>query len=276
MQTHYDVLGITIQASVDEIKQAYRRLARQYHPDAPHGSTARFQALGQAYEILCHAEKRRQYDATLIPSAKKHPTPPKRQTTPKSQNPAAKDERSLWSSFPWHKGRAPTSEPPSKPMDIPVSAQQCQEGGKLTISWKEGKALKISIPKGAKHGDLLKMNTSEGPLLARVVLTQDPPNPQPLGDEGAVRLPLSLGEAITGTRVDVITPQGAVSLKIPPHTSSHRVFRLKGKGPRQPDGTVGDYLLSIQIVLPPALDPALMAFAAQWQNNHPYDVRPKA
>ncbi|MFM7621793.1 MAG: DnaJ domain-containing protein [Alphaproteobacteria bacterium] len=262
MQTHYDVLGVGIKASAEEIKQAYRRLARQHHPDAPQGSTERFQALGHAYETLNHPEKRRLYDEGLNPKAK-----PK---APPKAKPAPKEESSLWASFSWKKESPPPPDP--KHLDVPISARQCQEGGKITVVWKEGKALKISVPKGARHGDLLKMSTSDGPVVARVVVTEDTLTTQ--GADVHAMLPLALGEAITGTRITITTPQGDVSLKIPPHTSSHRMFRLKGKGLRQAGGTVGDYVITIQIILPTHLDPALMAFAAQWQNQHPYTVRP--
>lgn len=268
--THYDVLGVAAMASAEEIKQAYRALARQHHPDAPEGSTQRFQSLGEAYSILSHPEKRRAYDATLTPAPKSKPSPCQ-SPQPKPKAPP-KDERSLWSSLMKKKAAAPPPKPQERHLDLPVSEAQCREGAKVTVAWKEGRGLKVSLPKGSQNGDLLKMATSEGPLIARVVVMPDE-TVKVQGADVHVTLPLSLGEAIIGTRMDVSTFQGAVSLKIPPHTSSHRVFRLKGKGLRQSDGTLGDHFITIQIVLPPTLDPALMAFAAKWQNQQGYAVR---
>ena len=272
MPTHYDVLDVSVSASADAIKQAYRRLARQHHPDAPQGSTERFQTLNQAYETLSHPEKRRLYDATLAPKAKEKAPPRPTKAPPPKPKPVSKEEASLWSHFIRKKSAPNPAEPEARSLDVPVSARQCQDGDTITVFWKEGRALKISVPKGAKHGDLLKMTTSDGPLMGRVVVTEDTLKIQ--GADVHAILPLSLGEAIIGTRLNIATLQGPVSLKIPPHTSSHRVFRLKGKGLRQAGGTMGDHLITIQIVLPVNLDPALMAFAAPWQNQHPYTVRP--
>ncbi|MFM8577248.1 MAG: DnaJ C-terminal domain-containing protein, partial [Planctomycetaceae bacterium] len=79
------------------------------------------------------------------------------------------------------------------------------------------------------------------------------------GDTLEVRVPVSLAEAIDGGKVDLPTPWGTISLKIPPMTSGGRKLRAVGMGVRHANGTAGDMIAEVQIVLPPALDPDLAA-----------------
>ncbi len=86
-------------------------------------------------------------------------------------------------------------------------------------------------------------------------------------------LPLTLYEAVLGAKVNVPTLDGKVELTVPPGSNGGRTLRLRGKGLPNPDGTTGDLLVTLRVILPDGSDSDLTALAEKWQNQRPYDPR---
>jgi len=103
-------------------------------------------------------------------------------------------------------------------------------------------------------------------------IVKDDQLPLARGNDILLDLPITIDEAVLGGKIEVNTVSGRVSLQIPKGTSSGRIFRLKGKGVRNSaDGTVGDQLVTIRIVMPDNVDDTLSYFLAEWRQKHAYD-----
>ena len=127
-------------------------------------------------------------------------------------------------------------------------------------------------PWGGPPGDLLvRFRIADGGRAAEPTRTVGPdaPESKPAGHEVRQPLPLTLGEAALGGRVEVSTPQGRVRIAIPACTSSGRAFRLRGKGPAGPDGQPMDLVFEARIVLPASLDEASRALLEQFAERNP-------
>src|SRR5690606_9860172 len=117
---------------------------------------------------------------------------------------------------------------------------------------------------GGPAGDLLiKIRVSPHPYFQRQ------------GQNLVVRVPLTLGEALAGAKVDVPTPYGPVSLKIPPGTSSGSKLRIREHGVTRKDGSRGDLLAEVQVVLPKDADPSDQTWATEFDRRYPLNPRDK-
>jgi DnaJ-class molecular chaperone len=96
------------------------------------------------------------------------------------------------------------------------------------------------------------------------------------GDNIRVELPISLSEAVLGGKINVPTPTGRVSVRVPKWSNSGTVLRLKGKGVPRPDGSRGDEYVSLKIVLPDRPDPELERFVGQWRAANSFNPRQTA
>jgi DnaJ-class molecular chaperone len=115
--------------------------------------------------------------------------------------------------------------------------------------------------RGGEHGDAhVEIHVRPHPKFKR------------LANDILLDLPITIDEAVLGGKIEVNTVSGRVSLQIPKGTSSGRIFRLKGKGVRNhTDGSVGDQLVTIRIVMPETVDDTLSYFLAEWRQKHAYD-----
>ncbi len=103
--------------------------------------------------------------------------------------------------------------------------------------------------------------------------------PHPLfgrdGDNITLDVPVTLGEAVLGARVEVPTIDGRVTVAVPKGASSGQVLRLRGKGVKNRSGAQGDQLITLKVVLPGNIDPELERFMQDWMQKYPYDPRSK-
>lgn len=275
----YEILGLTPSASGDEIKTAFRRLARQRHPDSdPQNPRAEedFKQLSQAYDILSDPKTRAQYDRGDIGPG--HGRGAARQPRP-STRPGA--ER-----------KAPRPGRPIKvngadvEYDLKIAFIDAARGGVKSISMTNGKRLKVNIPSGIADGTLLRLKGQgipgigggrNGDALVQVAVLADPTFRREETDIH-VDLPISLPEAVLGARVDAPTIDGPVSITVPPGSNTGTILRLKGKG--LPTGTDtnnerGDQFVTLKVVLPREPDREFLDFVEKWAPANGYDVRPK-
>jgi curved DNA-binding protein len=267
---YYEVLGVPRTATADEIKKAYRQLARKQHPDlqppAERPKAAeRFKEINEAYEVLSDPDKRAKYDA-LGANWKGG-----MDFTP-APGPGA--ERVDWedlggfsdffaSVFGRPAGRSARGGAritiPGNDVEatLPLALDEMLRGGRRRVTL-HGKSVDVTIPLGVRDGTVLRLagqgepGLNGGPpgdlyLHARLV-----PHPRyrAVGDDLEMELTLWPWQAVLGGPVKVETPDGTVTLKVPPGTQSGRRLRLRGRGLPRSDGGRGDLYAVVRIVVP--------------------------
>ncbi|MFN3266896.1 MAG: DnaJ C-terminal domain-containing protein [Deinococcales bacterium] len=267
---YYKTLGVAKSATEDEIKSAYRKLAKQYHPDknAGHsGAEAKFKEINEAYEVLGDTEKRRIYDTYGAEAASGR-------VPPGGGGYAHQGNMGDFSDFfqtlfgGGFGGRGGFGGFSGNPQDIfgqsGFQRQAPDIEGTLSISLAEAfhgttrtvgigeKSLEVSIPRGARDGQKMRLR-GQAPGGANVLLTlklEKDPIFKLENDDLRVVLDVPAPIAVVGGTVQAMTLEGRGEVNIPPGSQSGRVLRLRGQGWHKKDGSRGDALLEIRIVVP--------------------------
>ena len=280
----YDVLGVSPSASADEIKTAFRKHARDHHPDTGRGgdSEERFKEISRAYAILGNKRERSRYDRGDIDESGATTTAPG--GTRKSRKGFSWGSRSTSGT-----GSSSARHQPIKIVGadvtyrLKVTAREAGAGTKRTIATTNGKHLNVSIPAGTRTGQVLRLKGQGMPGLnggrdgdALVEITIEDTGPFRIeGDDVHLDLPISLKEAVQGSSVDAPGLSGQVRLTIPAGSNSGDVLRLRGKGLENADGTRGDQFVRLLVTLPGKPDSALNAFVRDWSPQTRFDGRDK-
>lgn len=297
---YYEILGVSSNATEDEIKKAYRKLARQYHPDQVQGTgkekeaaEARFKEISAAYDTLGDPDKRKTYDQMRQfggaggfqghagpfggtgPFGRSAKRAPFGQGSPFGQGAGfggAGFEDILSSLFGGGDTFQATQPPRSEAMEtsVEISLDEAFRGTSREVTNpRTSKRLRVKIPPGVTTGS--KVRAAE----ALVSVTVQPhPLFQRKGDDLELELPLTFWEAIDGAEVEVPTLDGVVKMKIPPRTQSGRLFRLKGKGmPRLKGEGRGDLFAKAIVYLPTDIDEQALALWRRLGTMSPYDPR---
>ncbi len=257
-QNLYTVLGVPSTATQADINAAYKRKARELHPDvnSAHDAEERFKELVAAYETLGDEEKRARYDAfgRLRDKKQNHRTRGRRgpmggATGFENFHFTQEDLHTPFDFF-LRKERARQRRPRERELALSIPLEQAFTGTTASVVLPSGQKYRIRVPPGAKTGDQLKLREAH----ASVTLTIEP-HPIFSVDGRDIRRSLKVAawEAALGTAVEVETPVGSVRLKIPPGTSSGQVLRLSGQGlPQKPGrpGDAGNLYVEIKIILP--------------------------
>jgi DnaJ-class molecular chaperone len=162
---------------------------------------------------------------------------------------------------------------------LPVEFLEAVSGAKKRVDMPDGKTLDIAIPPGVEDRQTLRLKgqgrpgLGGGPSGDALITVMMHPHPvfRREGNDIKSVLPVTLDEALSGGTVQTETITGPVSVKIPKHSNTGRVLRLRGKGVQ---GKVkGDHLIELQVVLPPHPDDALEKAVSEWESQHPYNPR---
>jgi len=282
---YYRILGVDRNATQEEIKKAYRRLARKYHPDVNPGdkeAEARFKEINEAYEVLSDPEKRRKYDQMGESW---------RRWQQMGGDPNAFDW-SRWFSRNWPGGRvrieygtlddilegfsdffraffgdmgirtrywSPYARGRDYETTVSISLEEAFRGTKRIIEL-DGRRIEVTIPPGVRSGSKIRLaglggagygGGPQGDLYLKIEV-QPHEIFERRGDDLYCEVPVDLYTAVLGGEVTVPTLSGKVILKIPPETQSGRTFRLRGQGmpnvhnPKQR----GDLYATVKVVLP--------------------------
>ena len=309
MRDPYETLGVSRTASAAEIKSAFRKLAKQHHPDTHPGDkkkAEKFREISSAHELLSDKEKRAQYDRGEI-NADGSPRMYQRAYTQPGPRPGGAPF-----GFDFGAGRGP--DPASDDFlseffsglrggarrqtrirgedvryRLQVSLIDAAKGGKERVNLPSGKTLDITIPPGVTEGQQIRLRgqgergAGGGP--AGDVLIEISVHPHPLftreGDDIHLTLPISLQEAVLGGKIEVPTIDGPVTMTIARGVNSGSRLRLTGKGAVKPGAKSsqtakrGDQIVTLQIRLPEKPDAALTAFVKDWAPDHDYNPRAK-
>ncbi len=169
--------------------------------------------------------------------------------------------------------------------EITIPFQTAVTGGEVELDVRrpDGRieTLRVKVPAGIEEGKKIRLrNQGTSPLpdvppgdLLLTVRIQPHPHFQRRGNNLYVKVPVTLAEAVLGARVDVPTPKGTVSLRIPPGTSSGAKLRIRGHGVEPPNSPPGDLLAEIQIVIPKNLDESSQQFIRQLDERYPQNPR---
>lgn len=303
MRDPYQVLGVARTATPDEIKAAYRKLAKKLHPDLNPGDAAvetKFKEVSGAYDLLSDPDKRARFDRGEIDASGAE--------TQRGfyRSHAAGDEGFKYRSRggPSHAdmggfedlsdilggmfgGGGRRGGMKLKGQDVnyrlAVDFLEAARGATKRIHLPEGGRLDVKIPAGTEDGGTLRLNGKGGPGInggpaGDAYVTVDVRPHEMFRREGRdihVDVPVTLGEAVLGGRIEVPTIDGPVQMTVPRGSNTGRVMRLKERGMPGPGGARGDQFVHLRVALPDKPDNELEAFVEAWAKAHPYDPRAK-
>ncbi len=306
---YYEILGVPRNATQEEIKRAYRRLARKYHPDLNPGNKEaeeKFKEITEAYEVLSDPEKRKLYDQFGHAAF--------------SQGAGAGAGASGFSGFQdfstggfrVHFGNFDfsfgdigdifekffgsdfgfgkrTYAGPQKGRDIEytfeLSLEDAYKGLFADITVNRGgvpETIRVRIPPGVDNGTRVRVagkgepGIAGGPPGDLYIITKVRPHPffERKGDNLYCKVPITFWEAALGAEIEVPTLDGRVKVRVPPGTSCGQKLRLRGKGmPRLRGGGYGDLFVEVQVVVPKNLDGASIQMLREIAQRNPMDPR---
>ncbi|MFZ5895891.1 MAG: DnaJ C-terminal domain-containing protein [Myxococcota bacterium] len=282
----YKDLGVSHDASADEIKKAYRKLAGQLHPDKNPGdkkAEAKFKAVNRAHQVLSDPEKRKLYDEFGEDGLREGFDP----HAARAYGRAAAGARSrggrpgevriedffngaqgggtgfsdlFGDLFGGGRGRRPQARGADLQSEVAVDFASALRGAELKLRLQDGgDEVTVRVPAGAGDGDKVRVPGQGAPGigggppgdLLLTIRVRPHPHFERSGLDLYLDLPITVGEAYRGAKVRVPTPDGPVTLSVPKHSQSGQVARLKGKGVKRGD-QIGDLFVRFQIKLPTA------------------------
>ena len=301
-QDPYQELGVARQASADEIRRAFRKLAKQLHPDKNPGDKAseeRFKRISAAFDLLGDEDKRKKFDRgeidadgreTMRGYAGGDPFGGGFRGGPGGAGGAAFEGVDLneilgemFGARGGQRGGFGGGQPQRGPdvrAQLEIDLEDAISGARKRISFSDGRTIDVTIPKGAAEGQVLRLKGQGSPGRAGAgdALIELMIRPHPIfrreGDKLVMDLPISVPDAVLGAKIEAPTPEGPVTLTVPKGSNSGSTLRLKGRGlPSARGGARGDLLARLQIILPETRDPELDRFAETWRKERPYSPR---
>ena len=259
---YYEILGVTPDSDMREIKSAYRTLARKYHPDMAQGNINKFKEINEAYETLSNERKRMQYNmlfgfykkATPPPPPRKEPERPK--TSPKKEKVTPQDGSDLTAevSISMNEAKYGTSKvvnilhteqcPKCKGRKF-INGSYCSECNGTGEKTRQRK-LTVKIPPNIKHEGASGENGGKNGDLFLVIKIEGNKNVQYDGQNVHYNVPIEPFEAVLGTTLSLKTLEGNILIKIPPRTKSGQKFRIQ----QNVQGKICDIFVTVHIEIP--------------------------
>lgn len=300
----YLELGVPRTASSDEIRKAFHKLAKQFHPDANPGDSSaeeRFKRVSGAFDIVGDPNKRKKFDRGELDADghEQHPgfgggspfgpggaSGGRYRPGPGSPGFEGVDINDiLGEAFGRGGGRGGFGgfggggKGGDLRAHLDIDIEEAIRGGKKRIAFSDGRTLEVNIPKGAQEGQTLRLKGQGSPGRAGPgdALIEIGFKPHAIyrreGDTLHMDLPVSVPDAVLGGKVEAPTPDGPVNVSVPKGANSGALLRLKGRGFVNPKGQRGDLVARLIVTLPEIADPALEKFAEQWRKERPYSPR---
>jgi DnaJ-class molecular chaperone len=292
----YEALGVKPEATQDEIRAAYRKLAKKLHPDLNPGdreAEEKFKDLSAAYDILGDTEKRGRFDrgeidasGTERPSQRYYRDYQGPEHQHRYENSAGfadfmNEDDVLAELFRGRERGQFRIRGQDVHYRLPVEFLEAVNGAKKRINLPDGSILEVAIPRGTGDGRILRLRGKGGPGVGGAgpgdalieVAVRAHPFFQRRGDDIEIELPITLREAVLGADLNVPTPAGPVRMKIPKGANTGTRLRLKRKGVAHQKGHHGDQYVTLKVVLPPAPDEELEQFVRGWSGSQKQNPR---
>lgn len=308
MRDPYQTLGVTRGASQDEIKAAYRRLAKKFHPDLNPGKPEverQFKEISSAYDIVGDADKRARFDKGEIDASgneqrsaagggfwRNARSGARANANNANADPVAGDD--IFDEFIRQAtkgaagGRRRSGPRPERGADatyqLKLDFLEAAAGIKKRVTFPDGKNVDVTIPPGTEDGAKLRLKGQGRPGAGGAeagdayVEIQVAPHAhfERKGGDIYLDLPVTLAEAVVGAAITVPTIDGKVTLRVPENSNAGTTLRLKGKGVTDSKtGVRGDQYVRIRIALPEEPDRELERFLEKWKPKA-YQPRKKA
>jgi DnaJ-class molecular chaperone len=297
---YYELLGVKRDASDAEIKKAYKRLARKYHPDVnPNDKTAeeKFKEISEAYHVLSNKDLRKKYDQFGHSSRWSQEFSGFDSSGFDFKNPFSSSEgfgsifEEIFGGAAGAQARTRTKpRAPMKGRDLQYSMEigfmDAVKGISTNITVNSASSnnqrLRVKIPAGVDSGSNVRLagkgepGAYGGPHGDLYIITKVRPHPffERKGDNLYVDIPITLGEAVFGAKIEVPTIDGNSLMKIPPGTQNGQKFRLYGKGvPYMKGDRRGDQYVTVKVSIPKNLDENSKELLKQFENLNPENPR---
>lgn len=295
----YKELGVARGASADEVKKAFRKLAKELHPDKNPGdkvSEERFKRITAAFDLLGDAEKRAKYDRGEIDAdgREQYRAPPGGGGGRSGgfggfggsggrggfEDIDLEDLFGAFGGGGRTAGRGGFGGGAGKGQDVratlDISLEDSIAGTTRRIQFSDGRTLDVTIPKGASEGQVIRLKGQGAPGRggqAGDALIELKIAPHPVfkrdGGDLTMDLAVSVPDAVLGGKIQVPTPEGAVMMTIPKGSNSGKMLRLKGRG-AYAGAKRGDLVARLVVTLPETPDDELIRFATEWRDKRPY------
>ncbi|MEM5472448.1 DnaJ C-terminal domain-containing protein [Hoeflea sp. AS60] len=303
MKNPYEALGLKKEATDQDIKLAFKKLAKKYHPDLhpdDKQAEAKFKDIAAAYEFLKDKDRRKRFDAGEIDAsgAEKQQQYYRDHAGPQSSGfHASQDgfasnedlEEFLARAFGGGMGGRRSGGPGGMKAagqdvnyTLRVSFLDAAKGGVNTLQLPDGKTLKVTIPEGAEDRQTLRLKGQGGPGFgggpagdAYIELHIEPDAHFVRKDDNIhLEVPVTLKEAVLGAKIEVPTLTGHVSLAVPKGSNTGAKLRLKDRGIKnRKTGVRGHLYVTLKVVLPDGNEPELSAFLEGWTPEHAQNPR---
>jgi DnaJ-class molecular chaperone len=295
MRDPYEVLGVPRTATADTIKQAYRKLAKQLHPDLHPNDKAietKFKEVSAAHDLLSDTVKRGRFDRGEIdasgaerPNSRYYKAYAGRGEGGRSSPFDADDIFEMFNEDIRRRNserEAPRRRGADVNYSLSVDFIAASAGTKRRLTLPDGRTLDVTIPPGTLEGTVLRLRGQGQPGAAgagdALIEIQVEPHPffERRDNDIHVEVPVTLQEAVLGATITVPTIDGNVAVKVPKASNSGTTLRLRGRGiAAQKGGARGDQYVRLMISLPARIDDELKDFMERWSPSHSYRVRSK-
>ncbi|MET3667877.1 J domain-containing protein [Caulobacter sp. 1776] len=304
----YQELGVSRTATADEIRKAFRKLAKQHHPDTNPGdkkAEEKFKQVSAAFDIVGDAEKRKKFDLGQIDADGRETMrgfggqPGNgpfnaggfgRGGFHREEGPEIDLSELFGGMFNQGGARGPfgggqgggfSTRGADVKARLDIDLEEAIKGGKKRVAFSDGRTIDVTIPVGAQEGQTLRLKGQgaqgrggAGDALIELVIKPHPVYRRE-GDTLVMDLPISIPDAVLGGKVEAPTPDGAVMLNVPKASNSGQTLRLKGRGMPDARGKRGDLLARLVVTLPETVDQDLEKFAEAWRAQKPYTPKRK-
>lgn len=284
----YKILGVKKDASADEIRSAYRKLAKRHHPDLNPGNKAAeeaFKAVSSAYELLSDAERRGQYDRGEIDAsgaekpqaqswrdyASNHPGERYAYSQAGGMGGNNEDFEDLFTNIFNQRRRGP-AKGQDHHYSLEIAFLEAIRGDTKRLTLPDGQSLDVKIPPGTEDGDKLRLRgkgelgINNGPAGDALIEIRIAPHKfyKRIGNNIHMEVPISLKEAVLGAKVTIPTPAGNVAMTVKPGTETGTELRLRERGvPAHGKHQAGDLHVKLRVVIGPT-DAKLQEFLKGW------------
>jgi DnaJ-class molecular chaperone len=293
----YAILGVKREATQDEIRKAYRALAKKLHPDLNPGdrkAEEKFKQVSAAYDLVGDTDKRARYDRGEIDASGNerpreryyrdfHDAGAEQHAYSSAEGYADFIDEDILKEMFARGGREGRFRMRGQDAlyRLPVEFLEAVNGATKRITLPDGGTIDVVIPGGTRDKQVLRLRgkggsgIGGGPSGDALVEIEVSPHRffSRKDDDIHLELPISLPEAVLGAKLDVPTPTGPVRMTVPKGANTGTVLRLKGKGVPRGDKSHGDEYVTLKVVLPDKLDPEIEEFAQRWQAGQ--DHRPR-